>query len=111
MLKRIKQLRAQKGISQQQLADVLGTSQQSINKYENHDIQPDISTLIRIANYFNTSVDYIIENTDIERLIEPIEKYDLNKGECKLIDDFRQLNSSEKESIEYIIKNYINNKK
>lgn len=111
MLKRIKQLRAQKGISQQQLADVLGTSQQSINKYENHDIQPDISTLIRIANYFNTSVDYIIENTDIERLIEPIEKYDLNKVECKLIDDFRQLNFSEKESIEYIIKNYINNKK
>ena len=51
MIKNLKELRIQKGISQQKLADVIGISQQSINKYENHNIEPDIATLILIANY------------------------------------------------------------
>ncbi|MGN0501777.1 MAG: helix-turn-helix transcriptional regulator, partial [Ruminococcus sp.] len=35
MVKNLKLLRTKKGLSQQQLADIIGTSQQSINKYEN----------------------------------------------------------------------------
>ena len=42
MVKNLKFLRTNKGLSQQQLAEVIGTSQQSINKYENHnDINGD----------------------------------------------------------------------
>ena len=60
MLKKIKELRANAGISQKKLAEIVGVSQQAINKYENHDTEPDIETLKRMAAYFNTSVDYII---------------------------------------------------
>lgn len=60
MVKNLKELRVQAGISQQQLADVIGVSQQSINKYENHNIEPDIRTLVALADYFETSVDYLI---------------------------------------------------
>ena len=60
MVKNLRTLRMSKGISQQQLADVIGTSQQSINKYENHNVEPDISTLIMLADYFQVSVDYLI---------------------------------------------------
>ena len=42
MLKNIKKLRIGKGLSQQQLADIIGVSQQSINKYENHNVEPNI---------------------------------------------------------------------
>lgn len=110
MVKNLKELRNQKHISQQQLADIIGISQQSINKYENHSVEPDIDTLIRLAKYFNTSVDYLIGNTDINHIIEKVEKYDLNTEECKLIDCYRQLNDKEKDSITLVIDNYINQK-
>ena len=107
MVKNLKSLRNEKGISQQQLADVIGTTQQSINKYENHKIEPDIATLISIAQYFNTSVDYLIGNTEVNRVIENVEKYDLNKTEANLITQFRLLNNKEKESIFMVINNYL----
>ena len=51
-------------MSQQQLALKLNLSQQTIYKYENQITEPDITTLINLADYFNTSVDYLIGNTD-----------------------------------------------
>ncbi|HIU69449.1 MAG TPA: helix-turn-helix transcriptional regulator [Candidatus Scubalenecus merdavium] len=63
MVKNLKKLRKLFGVSQQQLADVLGVSQQSINKYENHNVEPDIETLIAMADYFDTSVDYLVGRT------------------------------------------------
>ncbi len=45
MIKNLKALRKEYNISQQQLANIIGVSQQSINKYENHNVEPDIETL------------------------------------------------------------------
>lgn len=105
MVENLKKLRNKANISQQQLADVIGVSQQSINKYENHGVEPDIATLIALADYFSTSVDYLVGNTDIERKIENVQKYDLNDKEHSLIDGYRNLNSTEKEIIDLIIAN------
>lgn len=105
MVENLKKLRTKSGESQQQLADVVGVSQQSINKYENHGVEPDIATLIAIANHFSTSVDYLIGNTDIERKIENVQPYDLNSEERYLIDGYRNLNPTEKEIINLIIEN------
>ena len=61
MLENLKRLRELSGTTQRQLAEAIGVSQQSVNKYENHNIEPDIETLIRIADYFqHTSVDCVI---------------------------------------------------
>lgn len=49
-------LRKQHNLSQQKLADILHISQQSVYKYENDITFPDIETLIRMADYFNTSL-------------------------------------------------------
>lgn len=106
MLKNLKKLRLEHGISQKQLADVISFSQQSINKYENHDIEPDIATLIKIADFFNTSVDYLIGNSDIRRKIENVTPYDLNKEEAQLINEYRKLSPKKKQSIALIIENY-----
>lgn len=106
MIKNLKKLRTQKGISQQQLANAIGISQQSINKYENHKIEPDINTLIAFADFFNTSVDYLIGNTEINHVIEEITHYDLNEDESLLIEGYRKLNEKEKISIKMVIENY-----
>lgn len=64
MVKNLRSLRREFRISQQKLADALGVSQQSINKYENHGAEPDIQTLCRMADYFHTTVDYLVGHSD-----------------------------------------------
>ena len=59
-MKRLKELRQKQKISQQKLAEHFHISQQSIWKYENGLAEPDICTLIQFADYFQTSVDYLI---------------------------------------------------
>ena len=103
MIKNLKLLRNKYGISQQKLADVIGVSQQSINKYENHDVEPDIYTMIRLAKFFNTSVDYLIGNTDVDCIIEKREKNELNFDEVEVITKYRKLNQKQKESVRLIL--------
>lgn len=107
MVKNLKNLRLSKGISQQQLADVIGTSQQSINKYENHNIEPDIGTLIQIADYFHITVDYLIGHITDPNSALAEDVLNLNKEEITLLQNYRSLSKEEKESIRLIIKNYL----
>ena len=106
MVKNLRKLRISRGISQQQLADVMGTSQQSVNKYENHNVEPDISSLIKLADYFETSVDYLIGHifSFDPHTTEDIEP---TSQELTLIQDYRRLSKDEQNSIQLIIKNYL----
>lgn len=106
MVENLKKLRNKKGVSQQKLADAIGVSQQSINKYENHKIEPDIQTLMKLADYFETSVDYLIGHSDIDHVMEALSGYDLNEDEASLIDNYRKLSKKQKESIRLIVENY-----
>lgn len=61
---RLKQLRTERGISQVRLAMELSVSQHTISRYETGEREADYAMLIRIADYFNVSVDYLLERTD-----------------------------------------------
>lgn len=65
MVKNLRLLREEFGLSQQGLADKLSITQQAIFKYEKTSNEPDIATLIKLSEIFNVSVDYLIGNTDI----------------------------------------------
>lgn len=106
MIQNLKKLRVEKGISQKALGEKIGVSQQSINKYENYAIEPDIKTLILIAQFFQTSVDYLIGNTAVRRVIEVTSTFELNEDEAKLLEGYRLLSRAEKESIHLVIHNY-----
>lgn len=103
MLPNLKLLRKESGISQQKLADAIGMSQQSINQYENHDTEPDIMTLRKLADYFETSVDYLIGHTDIRNHIEPTSAYHLNADEGEVIDKYRALTPKERACVAQVI--------
>lgn len=60
ILKNLRTLREERGLSQQKLADKFCLSQQSIYKYENGLAEPDFATLKQFASFFNTSIDYLI---------------------------------------------------
>ena len=67
---RLKELRKKKGISQLRLATELNTTQNTISRYETGEREPGIDELIKMADYFNVSVDYLIgrtENPEINR--------------------------------------------
>ncbi|MGN1480686.1 helix-turn-helix domain-containing protein [Porcipelethomonas sp.] len=65
---RLKFLREQKGISQLQLAMELNLNQNSISRYETGEREADYKTLTRLADYFDVSIDYLLERTDNPKL-------------------------------------------
>ena len=64
MYKRIKDLREDKDLSQKEIAKILNMSQTGYSKYEvgTNDIPKKI--LIKLAQFYNTSVDYLLGLTD-----------------------------------------------
>ena len=65
---RLKELRKKKGISQLRLATELNTTQNTISRYETGEREPGIDELIKIADYFHVSVDYLIGRTENPRM-------------------------------------------
>lgn len=61
---RLKELRQSRGISQLKLALDLNMNQNSISRYESGAREADYKTLIRFADYFNVSLDYLLGRTD-----------------------------------------------
>ncbi|MBQ5441251.1 MAG: helix-turn-helix transcriptional regulator [Firmicutes bacterium] len=106
MIKNLKLLRKECAISQKTLGEIIGVSQQSINKYENYNIEPDISTLIRLADYFNTSVDYLIGNSEIRQGAEMAMSFNLTQDETDLVTEYRKLSENEKEAARLLLKKY-----
>lgn len=111
-MERLKLLRKQHHLTQQKLADILHVSQQSIHKYEHDITTPDLDTLKNMANYFNTSVDYLLNVTDIPHKIEPVTDTMLNDTELELLETYRNVSTSQKDLIQTIIYEFLgkNNK-
>lgn len=63
----LRKARIDMGYSQQEMADFLGISRVSYARYENGDRQPDNATLMRLADYFNVSTDYLLGRTPYKR--------------------------------------------
>ena len=61
---RLKELRRKRQISQLKLALDLNMNQNTISRYETGEREADYTTLIKIADYFNVSIDYLLERTD-----------------------------------------------
>lgn len=59
---KLKQLRLQKGLTQKELAQKLNITYKNYNTYELGRATPDIETLIKIANFYHVSLDYLCGN-------------------------------------------------
>ena len=92
---RIAELRKNRKISQEELADILCTSRQAVSKWERGESDPDIDRLKDLAAYFNVSIDYLLGydvesnsvETFIKRLNESAEKgtFDVDIDEIKMV--------------------------
>lgn len=60
---RLKKLREERNISQLKLSLDLNVNQNTISRYENLEREADYETLIKIADYFNVTLDYLLGRT------------------------------------------------
>lgn len=102
----LRKLRTHKRLSQQKLAEILHVSQQSIYKYENNITSPDIETLKSMADFFETSIDYLVDYTDIPNKIEPAIEVTLNADEELLIRKYKNLTLKQRSVIHNVIDSY-----
>ena len=106
-MKNLRLLRNQKNLSQQKLADILHISQQSVYKYENGITTPDLQTLMRMADFFDTSIDYLIGYTDIPHKIEPVSEHKLNPDEESLVRKYRSVPVSFRKAVQTVLDEYL----
>ena len=64
MYKRIRELREDNDLTQKQVGQILNMSQTGYNQYEIGKNDIPTKVLIKLADYYNTSVDYLLERTD-----------------------------------------------
>ncbi|MDE6956111.1 MAG: helix-turn-helix domain-containing protein, partial [Oscillospiraceae bacterium] len=57
---RLFELRRQAGLSQEELAHLLGLTRQAVQKWEAGTSRPDMDNLVALANYFHVSLDYLV---------------------------------------------------
>lgn len=75
---RMKQLREEKGLMQQDVCNALDIEQSTLANYENNRRVPKTEILIAIANFYGVSLDYLVGRTNIKTDI-PRRPKDLNK--------------------------------
>lgn len=79
--KNISALRSEKQITQQQLAEQLNYSDKTVSKWERGESLPDITVLKRIADYFEVSLDYLVEEIhtlDLQKQKDMKKNYERN---------------------------------
>ena len=63
--KNLKELRIEKGLSQQELAQILNVTQSTVAKWESGDREPNFSILIQVAKFFEVSTDTLLGIKDL----------------------------------------------
>ncbi|MCM1365114.1 MAG: helix-turn-helix domain-containing protein [Faecalibacterium sp.] len=67
---RLKEIRKSRHITQLKLAMDLNISQNTVSRYETGEREADYAMLIRLADYFSVSIDYLLERTDNPKMMK-----------------------------------------
>ena len=106
--KRLVSLRKEKKLTQYDLAELLGFSRGQIGNYEQGTREPDQNTLLKISDFFNVSVDYLLGKTDVKNYLEdPNVTIALHSDETSL--DYSDLSDEAKKEVQDFIE-YVRHK-
>lgn len=86
--KRLKKLRESRGITHQELADLLGVSYAQIYRYEANKTDPSTDVLVKLGQLFGVSVEYLLGMTDDES--RHLSQSDLSPNELIIIEALRR---------------------
>ncbi len=98
-MKNLKLIRQKRNITQSKLATDLDIKQESISAYESGKSYPNTDTLIKLADYLNTSIDYLLGRTENDTPIQDLNIKTLNPKTYKILNNFIMLNESKKDDV------------
>ena len=93
MNNRIRELRKQHKMTMKELGAVVGLAESTISQYETGKRQPDNETLLKLGEYFNTSVDYLLGSTRTNENAPPLTQKDERDIEKRLQNTIEELES------------------
>lgn len=102
-MENLKRQRIKCGLSQQELANRVDMSQQSIYQYENGINQPSIETLILLAQKLGTTIDYLVGNTEYPYCAESVAAFPVSEDEKELVQNYRSLSSEQKRDYKKVV--------
>ncbi|HBE8640404.1 TPA: helix-turn-helix domain-containing protein [Clostridioides difficile] len=117
---RLKELRIKFGLKQYELAEILNVSQSTIGMYENDQRTPPAESIVKLAEYFNVTTDYLLghtktnysvdtDKTKIQSIIDSLASYEsikFPKEKFSSLDEYIDFINSD-EDIKETIKMYI----
>lgn len=103
----IQKLRKEKNLNQSQLAEKIGVSLTQLQRYENKGVQPPADILRKLADTFNTSIDFLVYGDSEQKAQQSIKDNEL-LSQFKAVE---QLDSKDKSTIKDIIDAFIKRSK
>mgnify|MGYP001768158282 CR=1 FL=1 len=103
----IQKLRKEKNLNQSQLAEKIGVSLTQLQRYENKGVQPPADILKKLADTFNTSIDFLVYGDSEQKARQSIKDNEL-LSQFKAVE---QLDSKDKSTIKDIIDAFIKRSK
>ena len=101
---RIKDLRIIHNMSQEQLAEKVGTTKQAISQYERGIRKPKYEILEAIADYFNVDYDYLIGKTPKTTFLPQMLTLQLSKKEFCILEAYRNADKDTKKIVRMLLK-------
>lgn len=109
-LDNLKKIRENKNITQVKLSTDLGVSQELISRYELGSSFPQPNMLIKLSEYFNCSVDYLLGITDITTPVKYLTSNLQNIELAELCNKYNSLSNEDKKHLNCFLDFLINNK-
>lgn len=105
---KLRQLMESNNVKQQELADKLNVKRGSVSNWITNRRCPDAETIVKIADYFNVTVDFLLKDTKNEELKKVKEDYIEMKD---LYECYKNLDENNKILIDSMIKTMLENQK
>ncbi len=99
----LKQIRNSKNLLQTKVAMDLSITQETVSSYETGRVLPSSDMLIRLADYYNTSVDYLLGRTKYDMPIDRIKPNNISDKDFVILNKINNLSNENKSKIEAYI--------
>jgi len=103
MENRLREIRKRKGLLQTKVAMDLHTTQETISSYETGRVFPSSDMLIKLADYYNTSIDYLLNRTKYDMPIDAIKPDNVSEEDFILLNMINKLSKVNKEKVKSYI--------
>ncbi len=103
MKNNLKEIRKSKNLLQTKVAMDLNITQETISSYETGRVFPSSDMLIKLANYYNTSIDYLLCRTKYNMPINTIKPNNISDDDFILLNKINKLSSQNRVKVEAYI--------